>query len=289
MQHEYKSNNSQATVQESYATMADQVVVYEHPVSPYAQSVKIALREKGIDFKLVLPSVLGGSTPDTFKIANPRAEVPAFIHGNATLFETSIILEYINDTWPSPPLFPADPIRKADASLAAHVALTQYEALMWACAEIRLFKRAEGALAAKLERNIQTIATELQTWLEQKLGDSQYFSGLEFGYADICITPLINSSIGSGLGPDKNSKLSAWLQRVKERSSVRITFDEAKAGLAKMTALGDISKRPSTFKREYRDHRLDLMIRIGGIGVVTEGLKKDNVRFSWPDVVREKL
>lgn len=270
------------------ASNMSEVVVFEHPLSPYVQSVKIALREKGVEFRKVLPTGIGGQTPEEFRAISPRSEVPAFVHKNATLFETPVILEYINDTWPSPPFFPKDPARKANGLLAANVALTQYEALMWAVAEINIFKRAEGDTAQKLIANIQKIATELQGWLEKKLGDSPYFSGSEFGYADLCIAPIINSSIGCGLGP-KDTTLSAWLDRVKERPSVRTTFDEARVGFAQMSSQGDISRRPATFKREYRDHRLDLMVRIGGIQVVVDGLRKDNIRFSWPDVRREKL
>jgi len=36
-------------------------------------------------------------------------------------------------------------------------------------------------------------------------------------------------------------------------------------------------------KREYRDHRLEWMVKSGGIDIVLEGLKKGNIRFSWPD------
>lgn len=272
--------------------MADKIIVYEHPISPYAQSVKIALRQKGLDFELRLPDVLGGPSNTTFRSANPRLEVPAFILGDVTLFETPVILEYIETQWPDSPLFPSDAKDRARGALAANVALTQYEALMWALGEIRLFKRAEGDFAQKLEKNIQQIATQLQKWLEQNLGERPYFSGKSFGYADICLVPIIDSSIRSGLGPGQSSSLVQWYERVKTIPSVAKTFAEAKAAAPKMAAMGDVFKAPSTassFKREYRDHRLDLMVRIGGVQVVVDGLKKDNIRFSWPDVRREKL
>ena len=88
-------------------------------------------------------------------------------------------------------------------------------------------KKGEDQSAERMNANIHKIAGELQGWLEKKLGDAPYFAGDEFGYADICIAPIINSSVGSGLGP-KDSKLAAWLERVKERTSVRTTFDEAR-------------------------------------------------------------
>ena len=53
------------------------ITLYEHPLSPYAQKVKIALREKGVAFEAALPGGLGaGGAGGVFADANPRAEVP---------------------------------------------------------------------------------------------------------------------------------------------------------------------------------------------------------------------
>jgi glutathione S-transferase len=266
------------------------VLLYEHPASPYAQSVKIALREKGVDFVTQPPNdPTKGAPAPAFKSANPRLEVPAFIDGDLSLFETPVILGYIEDKWPSPSLFPNDPAKRAEMRLTGHVVMTQYEAVLWALGEIRLFKRAEGDLKVKIEKNAQQIANALQEWLTKRLGSSPYFSGSQFGYADLCVAPILNSSVNSGVGPAKGSPLYEWLTRVKERESVRKTFEEAMAGIRSMAGMGKLLKVPSGFKREYRDHRLDFIIRAGGIDVVVEGLKKDNIRFSWPDVARAKL
>ena len=271
--------------------MASKVFVYEHPVSPYAQSVKIALREKGVEFSTSLPNdAKTGEAASAFKGANPRLEVPALIDGDVRLFETPIILEYIEDKWPSPSMFPKDPAKKAEARLAAHVVLTQYEAVLWTVgSELRLFKRATGELAEQILQNCQKMATALQEWLVARLGSDPYFSGQDFGYADASIAPIIASSVNGGMGPAQDSPLYKWLDRVKERPSVRKTFDEAKEGM-KIMPKSDVIKGPTPkFKREYRDHRLDNIIRAGGIDIVVEGLKKDNVRFSWPEFPRNKL
>ncbi|HXQ11159.1 MAG TPA: glutathione S-transferase N-terminal domain-containing protein [Caulobacteraceae bacterium] len=54
------------------------LIVYDHPFSPYAQKVKIALREKGAAFEAKLPEALGaGGARGAFAAANPRGEAPA--------------------------------------------------------------------------------------------------------------------------------------------------------------------------------------------------------------------
>jgi glutathione S-transferase/RNA polymerase-associated protein len=86
------------------------IILYEHPLSPYAQKTKIALREKGIEFETRTPDVSGGGFGGSeFLQANPRAEMPALIDSNVKIFDSTIILEYIEDKWSEPPLLPSNP------------------------------------------------------------------------------------------------------------------------------------------------------------------------------------
>ena len=65
--------------------------LYDHPLSFYAQKVKIALREKGLAFEAVLPDDFGTGRRDTpFAAANPRGEVPTLVVDGATVFESKI-------------------------------------------------------------------------------------------------------------------------------------------------------------------------------------------------------
>ena len=81
-------------------------LLYEHPLSPYAQKCKIALREKGVPFEARLPVGLGAGAgfERAFLEASPRGEVPALVDGEARIFDSTIILDYVEDRWPDPPL-----------------------------------------------------------------------------------------------------------------------------------------------------------------------------------------
>jgi glutathione S-transferase/RNA polymerase-associated protein len=84
------------------------IKLFEHPLSPYAQKVKLALIEKGIPFETAMPDLLSGGDA-AFRAASPRLEVPALVDGDATVFDSTIILEYLEDKWPTPPMLPAAP------------------------------------------------------------------------------------------------------------------------------------------------------------------------------------
>ena len=150
------------------------MLLYEHPLSSYAQKVKIALREKGLDFKAETPPALGSGKADgPFAAASPRNEVPALIDGDVQIFNSTIILEYLEDKFPSPPLLPRDPAPRAKARMIEEVCDTLYEAINWGLSEIRWFKRAEGEQAEKMTATAARQTAELQAWLSDKLGTAR--------------------------------------------------------------------------------------------------------------------
>jgi glutathione S-transferase len=127
--------------------------LYDHPVSSYAQKVRMALRHKSLPFIKETPATLGSGQPDAaFSSANMRMEVPALIDGDFKIFDSTAILMYLEDAYPEPSLFPAGstPQRKAEARIIEEVCDTHYEAVNWALGEIDSFKRAQGEEAERL-------------------------------------------------------------------------------------------------------------------------------------------
>ena len=256
------------------------VIVYEHPLSPYAQKVKIALDEKGVAYEAKMPNAIGSGQPDPeFLKANPRGEVPALIDGAVRIFDSTIILEYIEDKWPSPALLPKSPEARAAARTIEDVMDTHFEPINWGMGEIRWFKRAEGERARTIEAHAAKQARGIYQWLARHLGEQTWFNGGSFGWADLSVVPYLNGALGSGFAPDKGSPLSRWLERANGRASVQKASKAAADVLASMANVAG-AVESGMFKREYRDHRLEWMIRSGGIDVVLEGMEKNNIRFS---------
>lgn len=259
------------------------MILYDHPLSSYAQKVKIALREKGIAFERMLPDDFGTGRRDTaFAAANPRGEVPVLLpDGKTPIFESTVILEYIEDRWPAPQLLSADPLERAYARMTEEICDTQYEAVNWGYGELLWFHRAEGPLAEKLKSATARDTATLQHWLTKRLGSADWFGGESFGWADAAVAPMVNRSIHYGLGPDPASPLAQWHARLRARRAVAETFAEFDDAAARMAVASNFY-RTGDRRREYRDHRLEWMIRSGGIDVVIAGLRDDTIRFSWP-------
>jgi glutathione S-transferase len=258
------------------------MLLYEHPLSSYAQKVKIALREKSLVFDKETPNALGsGKAAGSFAAASLRNEVPALIDGPAQIFDSTIILEYLEDKYPTPHLLPADPVARADARMIEDVCDTLYEAVNWGLSEIRWFKRAEGAQAEEMKATAARQTAELQAWLTTKLGDKDFFNGDSFGWADLSVAPYVNRSFHYGMATPDGSPLARWRDRIRQRESVAETFKEFEAASANM---GDASARVTSgqIRREYRDHRLEWMMKSGGVQIVLDGLAKNTIRFTWP-------
>ena len=256
-------------------------LLYEHPLSPFAQKNKIALREKGVAFDLVTPDGMGaGGGGGAWAQANPRLEVPTLVDGDVSVFDSTIIQDYIEERWPTPPLLPVGAAARARVRMIEEVMDTQYEAATWGMMEMLVFGRAPGALGEELLAKARTQVAGLNTWAEAQLGDAQWFNGAAFGWGDIAVAPFLLAAVGFGAPPAPDSKLARWLARCLARPSVAQTAREAEAvaetvaqAVPKMLAAG-------AFKREYRDHRLEWMLRSGGIQVVIDGLADGSIRFS---------
>src|ERR1700730_17483517 len=179
------------------------ILVYEHPLSPYAQKVKIALAEKGIPFETKVPDAFGSGAvrDETFKQQNPRHEVPALVDGDLHVFDSTIILEYVEDKWPTPPLLPKDPAERARVRMLEDVMDTQYEAINWGLLEIDGFKRAEGAQRDHILTPAAGQTVHLKASLERELEGRSWFNGASFGWADAAVVPHLNTSAGPGDGP----------------------------------------------------------------------------------------
>lgn len=259
------------------------MILFEHPLSPYAQKNKIALREKGLPFELRLPDGLGSGSGyhSDFTDASPRAEVPALIDGDVRVFDSTIILEYLEDKWPEPPLLPRDPAARARARMIEDAMDTHYEAINWGLIELQFMGRAPGALGEQLRARAAQQAAAWRRWLSAQLRDASWFGGEVFGWADLSVIPYLNGSISFGLPPEPGSKLAAWVARANARPAVAQTAQEANDSIPSLNGLDQLIAQ-GLFKREYRDHRLEWMIKSGGLQVVIDGVAADNIRFT-PD------
>jgi glutathione S-transferase/RNA polymerase-associated protein len=166
------------------------ITLYEHPLSLRSEGQDRAA-EKGLEFDARIPDLFGGSDA-AFNAANPRREVPALLDGDVAVFDSTIILEYLEDRWPTPPLLPDSPAARARVRMLEELCDTYYEAINWAVFEVRVFQRASGALADQLLAAAAEQVAGVNAYLDRQLAGGPFFNGASFGWGDLCAVPFVS-------------------------------------------------------------------------------------------------
>ncbi len=91
--------------------MAAPLKLISHKLCPYVQRAVITLTEKGVAFERV--DIDLANKPEWFLKISPLGKTPVLMVGEAAIFESAVILEYLEETEPKP-LHPADPLRRAE-------------------------------------------------------------------------------------------------------------------------------------------------------------------------------
>jgi glutathione S-transferase len=232
------------------------ITLYHHNISVCAQKVRVALDEKkipwtGREVDLMKEEHL---SPEFLKI-NPRGLVPVLVHDDTTIYESTVILEYIEDVFPETPLRPASPASRAKmrmwtkvpddglhvacasityAAAFVHQLRAHHDPRQW---EERLKKLPDRARAAR-QRQILELEFEapfvkdavllhdkVVKDMEAALSGKPWLAGDEFSLADIAIIPYVTRLDRLGLDGmwSGRPRVAKWFEAMQARPS----FDSA--------------------------------------------------------------
>lgn len=93
----------------------EQLLLLDFWASPFCMRVKIALDEKGLGYDSREEDLFGGKSELLLKSNPIYQKVPVLLHNGKPLCESTLILGYIDEKWPSPPLLPACAYERAQA------------------------------------------------------------------------------------------------------------------------------------------------------------------------------
>lgn len=208
--------------------------LYSGPLSLFSRKVEIALHEKGLAFERVMVPFdqnVGYSPkhPDVLA-ANPKGQVPVLVDGDLTLYDSTVILEYLEDAYPEPPLYPGSAEERAACRLldlfADEVMLVPIRAFMHRTGP-RPNDPQEWEAAEAKAREAGAVIEKHFAELERTLGDKAFLCG-ELSAADIAVfmSVLFTQRLG---GPrlSRHQALSAWFDRL----SARPAFARAASGI----------------------------------------------------------
>ena len=94
------------------------MTLFSAPADPWSHRTRIVLAEKGIDLEVV--NVTPGSVPEDLLDLNPYHSLPTLVDRDLVLYDSRVIIEYLDERFPHPPLMPVDPVTRAQFRLALY-------------------------------------------------------------------------------------------------------------------------------------------------------------------------
>lgn len=194
------------------------LTLVSHDLCPYVQRAAIALFEKGVTFNRVTIDL--SAKPDWFLAISPSGKVPLLRvsqpgGGEAVLFESNVICEYLEDTQAGPKLHPADPLERAQ-----HRAWMEFGSAILSdlygletTNSALIFEEKRVAIAAKFAR------------IENALGTGPWFAGKKFSFVDAAFAPIFRyfdlfDELTDLKIFDRTPNLRAWRAALAVRPSV---------------------------------------------------------------------
>lgn len=234
--------------------------LYDSALSPCAQKVRLALVEKGLTAELIPVDLTKKEnlSPDYLKL-NPKGVVPTLVEDGAVITESSIIIEYLDDTHPAQPLRPKSAVDRA--RMRTWIRLVDDEihpangAITWpilvlpaVLVQAKGDRDAAAAMVARVpniarrERQMRFLEQGLEApdthealgafakaldRMEAALQGAEWLAGPDYSLADIALTPYIQTYAQLGLWPlvrGERAAVAAWFERVSARPSFHLAI-----------------------------------------------------------------
>ncbi|MDO4698112.1 MAG: glutathione S-transferase N-terminal domain-containing protein [Pasteurellaceae bacterium] len=184
--------------------------LFSHKTDIYSHQVRIVLAEKGVAYEIenIDPNVI---SEDLIEL-NPRGTIPTLVDRDLVLSNARIIMEYLDERFPHPPLMPVYPVLRAQCRLNMHRIQHDWYSLM------DIIDR--DPTSPEATKALKQLRDEILA-LGSVFADSQYFLSDDFSLVDCYVAPLLwrLSSLGLEFTGKGSAAVKAYMGRVFKRDS----------------------------------------------------------------------
>ena len=192
------------------------MTLFSRPTDIHSHRTRLVLAEKNINIEI--SNIPGPDLPEDLMDLNPYHSVPTLVDRDLTLYDSRVIIEYLDERFPHPPLMPVDPATRAQFRLA----LFRIETDWYSIAD-----EAENSNDGRLGSKARKLLRESILQSAELFGARPYFLSEEFSLVDCTIAPLLwrLPRYGVDLGPDSEA-IDAYMNRVFARRSFQQSLTE---------------------------------------------------------------
>lgn len=217
--------------------------LYSGPLSLFTAKVRIALDEKNVPYERIevgwsLAKRYEPHHPDVVAL-NPKKQVPVLVDGDVVVYDSTLILEYLEERFPEPPLYPSELALRARCRQLEAAADEIVFPAVWELINGGFYPAAAGdTAAAERSQRAKARVAELCEGLDKELVGREYLCG-RFSVADIGTYIMVSTAATLGAPPPAScTQLQGWLGRLSARPAVRreLTAMAAHAAKARSSA-----------------------------------------------------
>ncbi|MEJ2138134.1 MAG: glutathione S-transferase N-terminal domain-containing protein [Gammaproteobacteria bacterium] len=192
------------------------MTLYSNPTCFYSHRARLVMAEKSINIDVI--DVDGVNLPEDLLDLNPYHSVPTLIDRDLVLYDSRVIIEYLDERFPHPPLMPVDPVTRAQFRLA----LFRIEKDWYTQAQ-----QIEDALDKRQATRARKILGESIVASNEVFAMKKYFLSDEFSLVDCSIAPILwrLSVYGIDLG-DEAGAIEKYMDEVFSRPSFQLSLTE---------------------------------------------------------------
>lgn len=192
------------------------MTLYSEPLDIYCHQVRIVLAEKGVNYEIVDMNM--EENPETLLQLNPYNTVPTLVDRDLVIYKANIIMEYLDERFPHPPLMPVYPVSRAESRQMMY----RIERDLYT-----LYHKVESKGPESGQAHKQL--TDCFIAIAPVFAEKPYFMSDEFTLVDCCLAPLIwrLPHLRVELPANTQKMLKGYCQRVFERESFQASLSEA--------------------------------------------------------------
>ncbi|MBT9432766.1 stringent starvation protein A [Candidatus Sodalis endolongispinus] len=191
----------------------------------FSHQVRIVLAEKGVSVEI--EQVEMDNLPQDLIDLNPYRTVPTLVDRELTLYESRIIMEYLDERFPHPPLMPVYPVARGTSRLMMHRIENDWYTLM------RKIEQSSGSEADNSRRQLR----EELLAVAPVFNEAPFFMSEEFSLVDCYLAPLLwrLPQLGIELAGAGAKELKGYMTRVFERDAFLASLTEAEREMRRQT------------------------------------------------------
>ncbi len=193
------------------------MTLFSAPADPWSHRTRLVLAEKGLSIELI--NVDPARMPEDLLDLNPYHSVPTLVDRDLVLYDSRVIIEYLDERFPHPPLMPIDPVTRAQFRVALYRVERDWYGL---AREIELDPAGKGAAHSR------KVLGEAITASAEVFKAKPFFLSDEFSLVDASIAPILWRLQSYGIElPSQAQPIVKYMNSIFARSTFKACLTEA--------------------------------------------------------------